>query len=408
MNLCNYYDRLEIEDGELVRVINAVPRAAKKSHLSLDVYKEYESGRCQCRNLYSSMTGYRVAFPDEVTSLYHNGSCSFIQKLEDFGDISRIPAFYYYSGGVDKISQKLILEKYPDFKYVMKKWSGTLAQTIDALAIWHDHKDVEFLLAAGWTKLALNKSFWRMSEKKRKEIVSFKKNNPECRGMSLSDIQKILKYGISVDEFREYEKFCWRHSQTRYDVYKYLQKIGKADFLGVSLYRDYWKLLKQTEHNKNDDYWKYPKDLQRKHDELLQEVENINQMKQIQSLKEKQERYSKVVKKLLKYGTEIDGYSVFVPETVEQIAEQAKVLHQCLVANDYVSKVINKSCVLVFIQKDSVPIATCQLLKGDKIGQFYADELDRDNCLPTDEVMAVMNKWIEWKKNSAETKRRAA
>ena len=55
MNVCNYFDRLEIENGELVRVLNAVPRATKKSHLSLDVYKEYETGRCQCRNLYTSM-----------------------------------------------------------------------------------------------------------------------------------------------------------------------------------------------------------------------------------------------------------------------------------------------------------------------------------------------------------------
>ena len=408
MNICIYYDRLEIENGELVRVVNAVPRAAKKSHLSLDVYKEYESGRCQCRNLYSSMSGYRVAFPDEVTSLYHNGCCSFIQELEDFGETSKIPAFYYYSGGVDEISRKLILDKYPDFKYVMKKWSGTLAQTMLALLIWQNHKEIEFVLAAGWTYLALDKSFWRLSEKKRREIVAFKKNNPNITTMTLSDIQTVLKYKISIDDFREYKTFCRQHSKIRYDAYKYLLKIKKADYLGVSLYRDYWKLLKQTSHSQKDDYWQYPKDLQRKHDELLAEVENIKQMEKVEQLKSKQEKYFKAVKKLLKYGTEIDGYSIFVPATVEEVAEQAKALHQCLIANDYVSKVIGRECVLVFIQKDSVPVATCQLLKGNKIGQFYADELDRDNCLPTEEVKAAMDKWIAWKKNSMESKRRAA
>ena len=126
-------------------------------------------------------------------------------------------------------------------------------------------------------------------------------------------------------------------------------------------YRDYWKLLKQTAHSQKEDYWRYPKDLQRKHDELLAEVENIKQMEEIEQLKAKQKMYFKAVKKLLKYGTEIDGYSVFIPGTVEEVAEQAMALHQCLIANDYVSKVISRSCVLVFIQKDRVPVATCQL-----------------------------------------------
>ena len=339
-----------------------------------------------------------MAFPDEVTSLYSNGCCSFVQELEEFADVKRIPAFHYYSGSVDAVSKKLIIEKYPEFKYVMRKWSGTLADTLDARAIWQNHKEVEFVLAAGWTTLALNKSFWRLSEKKRREVVEFRKKNPDCRGMTLSDIQTILKYHISIADFKEYEDFCWQHSKVRYDVYRYLKKLGKADYLGVSLYRDYWKLLKQTSHGMKDDYWRYPKDLQRAHDKLLAEVEEIKAMEKIEQLNKKQEKYFRAVKKLLKYNADINGYSVFIPETVEEIGRQAKALHQCLIANDYVSQVISKRCVLVFIQKDGKPVATAQLLKGNKIGQFYADELDRSNCLPTEEVRAVMDKWIEMKR----------
>lgn len=103
------------------------------------------------------------------------------------------------------------------------------------------------------------------------------------------------------------------------------------------------------------------------------------------------------VKKLIGLRFDINGYSVFVPESVEEISRQADALHQCLITADYVSKVIDKECILVLVQKDGVPVATCQLLNGNKIGQFYADELDRSNCLPSDEVREVMNKWIEMK-----------
>ena len=186
-----------------------------------------------------------------------------------------------------------------------------------------------------------------------------------------------------------------------YDVYRYLLKVHMADHDGVMLYRDYWKLLGQTGHDSADAYWKYPKSLQAAHDKVLEEIRESNDSIQIKRLESKQENYSRAVKKLLKYNSEIDGYSVFVPDTVGQIVAQAKALHQCLVHCDYVSQVIDKKCVLVFIQKDGVPVATCQLLEGDKIGQFYADELDRDDCLPSEDVRAVMNKWIERKRRAA-------
>lgn len=401
MTLCNYRDRLETEDGELVRVVTAVPVSSKKSHLSLDVYKEYESGRCMCRNLYSSAFGYRVAFPGEKASLYSAGIYGFVQELDEFSDVPRLNGFRYWSDIVDESSRKLILGKYPEFKWVMKKWTGTLVQTLLALEIWKEHKDVEFVLAAGWTSIALSKSFWRLSERKRREVVNFKRTHNDTDGWSLSDVQASLKYRISVSDFNLYHRFCYIHGKVTYDVYKYLLKVHMADRAGVVLYRDYRKMLKQTDHDCDDGYWKYPKNLQSAHDKVLEEVEEKNDNLQFKRLEAKQEDYFKAVRKLLKYNAEIDGYSVFVPDTVAQIATQAKALHQCLVHCDYVSQVINKSCVLVFVHKNGVPVATCQLLKGDKIGQFYSDELDRNDCLPSEDVKSVMNKWIERKSSAA-------
>ena len=398
MNICDYSDRLKIINGELVRVVTATAKSKKLAGKRLDVYREFESGKCQCRNLYTSMCGYRVAFPDEVTSLYNNGCCSFVQKRESFSKVEKLPAFYYYSRKITEEDIMLISGKYPDFKYVLQKWNTTLAKSLDALSIWKEHKDIEFMLSAGYEKLALNHSFWRLSEKKRKDVVDFLRIHSDCKNLSLADIQVILKYKLSIEEFKAYQSFCSVCQKTRYDVYRYLKKIDMAYYKGINLYIDYCNLLKQTSHNAKDDYWKYPKDLQKKHDELREEVQQLKAMKRIEELKPKQEKYSKVVKKLLKLKLESDGYSVYIPETIEEINAHATALHQCLITADYVSKVIRKECLLVFVRKGDTPIATAQVNKDDSIGQFYADELDRSNCLPTDEVRAVMNKWIELKK----------
>lgn len=41
------------------------------------------------------------------------------------------------------------------------------------------------------------------------------------------------------------------------------------------------------------------------------------------------------------------------------------------------------------------PVATAQIHTDGTIGQFYANEIERDNCLPSDEVREAFNKWLE-------------
>ena len=392
MTICNFTDRLELVDNQLCRIVRG---EAKKTYKVLDVYREFENGKAECRNLYYSMYGYRVGFPDEINSYYKNSCCTFIQKLDEYGECNKIKKFYSFPIG--QREKSLIVSKYPDFKYVLKKYDDTITNTMQALNIWKEHKEVEYILASGFVKVALNKAFWKLSEKKRKEIALFIRKNPTQKALRLSDIQNIIKYNLSEKDFAEYKKWCVSYGKCGYEVYTYLTKHKIADYNGLSLYRDYMNLLKQTEHDRKEDYWRFPKNLQKKHDELREEVARIEEFKRLETLKAKQEKYLKAVKNYLPMNYDIDGYTVFVPGTVEEIDRQAKELHQCLITCDYISRVIKGECVLVFVQKNGEPVATAELKKGNKIGQFYANELDRDNCLPTDEVRAVMNKWLELK-----------
>lgn len=394
MDICDFEDRLEMIGGELVRIVNAESR--KNPSKSLDVYREHENGETECRNLYYSMYGYRVGFPGDVNSLYgRSGIGAFVEGLEEYGECHKICSFL--SRKINDVERRAICMKYPEFKYVLNKWSGSIASTLDALRIWKDHREIELVLAAGFEKVALNKAFWRLTEKKRRELACFMRKNPRCKGWSLVDIQAVNKHGYNVVSYSRYRGFRNRYRKISYELYRYLMRIGMADLSGIQLYRDYHNLLVQTRHDSEDAYWKFPKDLQGKHDELRDEVARIQALRDAEKLREKQSAYVKAVRKMLRYDMEISGYRVFVPDSVSEIKRQADALHQCLIAADYVSQVIKKKCVLVFIQKDGEPVATCQLLKNDKIGQFYADELDRNNCLPSDEVRAVMNKWIEMK-----------
>ena len=81
-------------------------------------------------------------------------------------------------------------------------------------------------------------------------------------------------------------------------------------------------------------------------------------------------------------------------DSAEEWREQAEALHQCIVSCGYMGRVADGKCVIVFVRKGGVPVATAEILKGNRIGQFYADEHDRDDCLPSEEVRTALEKWL--------------
>jgi len=385
MFLCTYEDRITVVDGKLCRIVNATARRRGYEHLNLDIYREFEDETADCRNLYySMMEGYRVAFPG-TKNAYNE-----IEPEEDFSKTPLIKCFPHHVLSAHEIG--LIALKYDGFFYTLKKWNATSDVVFKALRLWKEHKEIEFMLAAGYDRIALNKSFWKCSEKRRKEIVMFMKTDERLKGYPLKDVLQMMKYKVSVDEYLRFINFPYSY-KLNYPAFKFLEKHDKLTYNGVALYCDYKKMLNASGHKK-DDYWLYPKDLQKKHDDLFKELERRALLKKEEELKKKQEAYSKAIKKYLSSGKEIDGYSVYVPDDVLDINYQAEYLHQCLITADYIKKVIDKRCVLVFIRKNKKPVATVELLPRKKIGQFYANELDRNNCLPTEEVKEVFNKWL--------------
>ena len=155
-------------------------------------------------------------------------------------------------------------------------------------------------------------------------------------------------------------------------------------------------MLKITNRNENDPYWKFPKNLKEKHDLLSDEIEREKELEDKEKNRIKQEKYFSVISPLLKYNNfNFEGYEIYIPKKIKDVQFQADNLHQCLISCDYVSRVINKGCVLVFIRKKGKPIATVEVKKNNVIGQFYLDEKDRNNCMPSDELRTIFSSWLK-------------
>ena len=167
-------------------------------------------------------------------------------------------------------------------------------------------------------------------------------------------------------------------------------------------YQDYMHMLYRSEHDSKDEYWLYPSDLHAFHEKLVEEErlkreaeELARQLKREEEMRKKQALLKAIAKKYKGLDKIVDGYSIFITDDFEEWKRQAEKLHQCIVAAGYYQKMADQKSTIVFIQKDGEPMATAEISQAGKILQFYADELDRTDCKPSEEIQNAFNKWLD-------------
>jgi hypothetical protein len=160
-------------------------------------------------------------------------------------------------------------------------------------------------------------------------------------------------------------------------------------------------MLQRSDHAFDDEYWHYPSNLNEAHNRLVEEERIREEAEELARAKEEEKRFKerkkalkRIEKKFAEINGSIDGYSIFVTSDYDEWQRQASILHQCICACGYYQGTADGNYTIVFIQKEGVPIATAQIYQNGTIGQFYADETDRNNCAPSEEVRAALDKWM--------------
>lgn len=428
----DYHDRIEAENGQIVRILTAewVDKRHGNDVYYCDVYKESDDGEAWSQNLYCSMWGgHTVCFPglprnDRKNSWYYDPSIAEEEGFTSMGRLSTVG----WSDPVTKAEEELVISFYPDFKYVLKKYKmKSKSELMEKLRKWIPHHEVELILAAGFEKVAMNGSFWRLSEKNRKETCLFMRQNPQFKELNLREIREAMRSNDPVDYARYLEAIPYYHRSKNpsawypcisYEDYKYMkrqQKKFKSSYDDekhafnelINIYNDYIRMLFRSDHNCHDEYWRWPSDIQIFHDRLEEEErikreaeriaeaerERLRQIERVKKDKKRAKVAKAIEKKFKSFCKTIDGYSIFVTSDYDEWQKQAKALEQCICAAGYYQQMADGKCTIVFIQKEGEPVATAQIMPDGSLNQFYANEHDRDNCLPTPEVKAAFEKW---------------
>ena len=394
-HICTYVSTLKYEIATDRFYYETTAYYYKKEVLmnSMVVQKVYEDGEMFERHLrLTSGGGWLVYFVGEkrTESYYYS---SIVEEEEPWYRVqAKANVWTRWEYNLSMFDRK------PELKYLMEKiiklnlHNLSLDLIFALIRAWKEHpQQTEYLLSKNKVDLALSKRLYLLSASKQREVLKVVKSDKGQYDIPISTILQMLKHKIY-----NYDEWCDYQAKKRDEIYRYLICQHESE----TYYQDYLKLCKQRKKNLNDKYWRFPKNLREKHNELLKEVK----AEANKSLNEKLQDF--VIDKLGgQHALKIDGYTIYIPSSVEDIAEQANALNQCLITCDYDKKMARGNTILVFMKKGNKPIATCEIDKEKKIKQFYANEAHRDHCRPTEKMKKAMNEYLTELKLKGENKK---
>ena len=396
----SFDDRIAVEDGKIVRIVNASwPKTRRHEAGTTEVYKIYDDGREFCKHLVFSMySGYLV--DDRGLD-------------EDDWDEPAVNLNAFRNGYTDDLSDSekdAMIASYPEFKWTLQKFgASTRATAMKMLVAWRKNPKVELLVGAKLFNLYLDGNFARMASVKQKHVLGFIRDNSHAKYWPL---QKILFVMHRKGAERDYEE--WSHYRDRNGKlvdYKWFTKYRKnlyckygSNYAILDFYRDYLYIAKLVGHDIRDDYWRYPKDIKKAHDKVMKEYDAMMEAKRIEERRaqnrrerNKKKHFEKVVAQLSKSIIRKGGLVVHVPKDLKEIRKQANALHQCLVRMDYYGMMAERELLLVFItDRNGNPVATAEILPNMKVGQFYSDQriYDFEQMKPSKAAHDALNMWL--------------
>lgn len=385
-------DRIREFRGKIVYEILGQTKESNGSFFV--VYREYMDGKKMCRNLYRDLYKHYSAFGKPEKDMYKYDSEETPNICWNYPEENELELLY-------KIE--------PDFKYIVKKMNMYKQGVFKIFNHWRKHKDMELLLNMRLPRLATNQQFFKFSKEKQKEIVHFALSH--TTGYTHPDTMKLVDILGAMKNHTE----PWRHELYRLDrkpgiTYKEWEYLTKREIRIYDFFYYKKKLSNHFPERLKDPYWttfKGFQDFLRKENKVNNEIKAIEELKESKAREEKAEKYLKTIKSMLKWNGIFENLNIYIPSTLEDFEHQADTLNQCLIANDYIKKVIEKKSIIVFIKDENKkPLATAEFsFKSKKLLQFYGDELDEENCDPTEECKHALNlyrqKFFGFKQNAA-------
>ena len=194
----------------------------------------------------------------------------------------------------------------------------------------------------------------------------------------VGDLKEIMKYGISPERALNYIK---------------KQKGGTAAVL--TEWKDYLNMAKKERLDIEDDIMRLPKDLKRRHNELVDLANERKDRERLEEYKGIDRKIRKRIPEAARYYWEDKEYMIVPAAKCEELIKEGRALHHCVGASsNYMNKMAKGISWILFLRKKEdpdLPYYTLEIdMKTDEILQWYS-EYDRKP--DREKIQKVLNKY---------------
>lgn len=206
----------------------------------------------------------------------------------------------------------------------------------------------------------------------------------DMRGISLTP-QKLMNYIIRQKE-ESYKNLCARQV--------------------IEQYRDYLAACSRMGKDLTDEMVYKPRELKRRHDELIEEIQKvqmIEQMKRNKEMAEKREaqmreKYPGAEENLAEaagiYAYSGEEFSVIVPRTLSQIVLEGNALHHCVGSSErYFERIMRRETYVFFLRRTSEPDVPYYTLEVEPGGTIRQTRTMYDEETGVETVRAFLRQW---------------
>lgn len=183
----------------------------------------------------------------------------------------------------------------------------------------------------------------------------------------INNFDKVMKYVNPIRLKHYFEKKGIWYEQDKKKYFEVSQERGE--------YFDYIRMRAELGYDMTDDIILYPKDIHRRHNEVVLESETEKLDKRKEEVLKRFPSISKKYKKLSdKYSAAAAGYIIRPAKDAAEIVTEGRVLHHCVGSSDmYISAHNSGRSTILFLRKASdpdMPFITVEI-KGEEIKQWY-------------------------------------
>ena len=141
-------------------------------------------------------------------------------------------------------------------------------------------------------------------------------------------------------------------------IYHYLRRMEKESGLSaekvLTIWRDYLSMVKKLGKNLEDSIIYRPRALERRHDEAVKSLQEVDTKKRAAELREKFPNLEKICKEItpIYQFLKDEKYAVLVPQKIEDIIKEGEVLHHCVGTQEwYFDRISRKASYIVFLRR---------------------------------------------------------